>query len=185
MARMLFGEVNPSGKLPETFPKHLEDNPSHGFFPGQNGRVSYGEGIYVGYRHYDTKGVEPLFPFGFGLSYTQFAYSDLTIERDGDGSVRVALTVTNPGDRAGAEIVQLYVSDLEASVDRPSKELKGFTKVQLLPGQTKRTELVLPREAFAFFSPTRRDWVVEPGAFELLIGSSSRDIRLRDRISLE
>jgi beta-glucosidase len=185
IARVLFGDVNPSGKLPETFPKRLEDNPSHGFFPGENGRVSYGEGIYVGYRHYDTKGIEPLFPFGHGLSYTQFVYSDLTLKQENDGSLRVALAVTNTGDRAGAETIQLYVRDVEASVDRPAKELKAFTKIQLLPGQMKQAELGLARDAFGFFSSARRNWVVEPGEFELLIGSSSRDIRLTDRLTLE
>jgi len=185
IARVLFGDVNPSGKLPETFPKRLEDNPSHGFFPGQKGRVTYGEGIYVGYRHYDTREIDPLFPFGHGLSYTEFAYDDLTVTQEGDGNVRVALAVTNTGDTAGAETVQLYVRDLEASVDRPMKELKAFAKIHLLPGQTKRTELALPRDALAFFCPTQRNWVVEPGEFELLIGSSSRDIRLTARIVIE
>lgn len=185
IARVLFGEVNPSGKLPETLPKRLEDNPSHGFFPGTKGRVSYGEGIYVGYRHYDTRGIEPLFPFGHGLSYTQFAYDGLTIARERDGNVHVALAVTNTGDTTGAETVQLYVRDLEASVDRPTKELKAFAKIQLLPGQTKQAQWVLPRDAFAFFSPVQRNWVVEPGEFELMIGSSSRDIRLTDRIVVE
>lgn len=185
IARVLFGQVNPSGKLPETFPKRLEDNPSHGFFPGDRQRVSYGEGIYVGYRHYDTRGIEPLFPFGHGLSYTQFAFDDLSITKEGDGDVRVALAVTNTGDTASAETVQLYIRDLEASVDRPEKELKAFTKIHLAPGQTKRAEMVLPRDAFAFFCPVRRDWVVEPGQFALLVGSSSRDIRLTDTMVLE
>ena len=126
IARVLFGDVNPSGKLPETFPKRLEDNPSHGFFPGQKRSVWYGEGIYVGYRHYDTRGIEPLFPFGHGLSYTQFRYSNLRIEQNPNGNVRVTLDVKNAGKVAGAETVQLYVKDIEASVDRPAKELKGF-----------------------------------------------------------
>jgi beta-glucosidase len=182
IARLLFGDVNPSGKLPETFSKRLEDNPSHHFFPGESGRVSYGEGIYVGYRHYDARGIEPLFPFGHGLSYTQFAYDGLTIARERDGNVHVTLAVTNTGDTAGAETVQLYVRDLEASVDRPEKELKAFVKIQLRPGQTKQAEFALPRDAFAFFSPVQRSWVVEPGEFEMLVGGSSRDIRLTGHI---
>jgi len=185
IARVVFGDVNPSGKLPETFPKRLEENPSHGFFPGEKRRVSYGEGIYVGYRHYDTRGIEPLFPFGHGLSYTEFEYSNLRIEQKRDGSVRVTLDVKNVGKSAGAETVQLYVRDLEASVNRPDKELKAFVKIELLPGQTKQAELFLNRDAFAFFSPMQKRWIVEPGEFELLIGSSSRDIRLTDKIAVE
>jgi beta-glucosidase len=182
---VIFGDVNPSGKLPETFPKRLEDNPSHGFFPGEKRRVSYGEGIYVGYRHYDTRGIEPLFPFGHGLSYTEFEYSNLRIEQKRDGSVRVTLDVKNAGKSTGAEAVQLYVRDLEASVNRPDKELKAFVKIELLPGQTRQAELFLNRDAFAYFSPMQNRWIVEPGEFELLIGSSSRDIRLTDKIAVE
>ncbi|HUV41493.1 MAG TPA: fibronectin type III-like domain-contianing protein, partial [Sedimentisphaerales bacterium] len=185
IARVIFGDVNPSGKLPETFPKRLEDNPSYGFFPGQKRSVSYGEGIYVGYRHYDTRGIEPLFPFGHGLSYTQFEYSNLRVQQNKDADVRVTLDVKNAGKVAGAETVQLYVKDIETSVDRPAKELKGFVKLELQPGQTKQAELLLNRDAFAFFSPTRKMWVVEPGQFELLIAASSRDIRLTKKIVVE
>jgi beta-glucosidase len=185
IARVLFGDVNPSGKLPETFPKRLEDNPSHGFFPGEKQRVLYGEGIYVGYRHYDTRGIEPLFLFGYGLSYTEFEYSKLRIEKKGDSSVRVTLSVKNTGKSAGAEVVQLYVRDLEVSVHRPDKELKAFVKVELLPGQTRQVELLLNRDAFKYFSTMQKEWVVEPGEFELLLGSSSRDIRLNETITVE
>jgi beta-glucosidase len=185
IARVIFGDVNPSGKLPETFPKRLHDNPSHGFFPGEKRRVWYGEGIYVGYRHYDTRGIEPLFPFGHGLSYTEFEYSKLRIEQKRDGSVRVTLDVKNTGKTAGAEVVQLYVRDLEASVDRPDKELKAFVKIELLPGQTKQAKLFLNRNAFAFFAPVQKEWIVEPGEFELLVGSSSRDIRLTGKVAVE
>lgn len=185
IARVLFGEVNPSGKLPETFPKHLQDNPSHGFFPGEKQRVLYGEGIYVGYRHYDTRGIEPLFPFGHGLSYTEFNYSNLKIKKKEDGNICVTLDVENTGKVTGAEAIQLYVRDLLASVNRPVKELKAFLKVELLPSQIKQAELFLNRDAFAFFSPTQKRWIVEPGEFELLIGSSSRDIRLNETITVE
>ena len=185
IARVIFGDVNPSGKLPETFPKRLKDNPSHDFFPGQKRRVSYGEGIYVGYRHYDTKGIEPLFPFGHGLSYTEFEYSHLRIEQKRDGRVRVTLDVRNAGKSAGTEVVQLYVRDLEASVERPDRELKAFTKIALRPNQTKQAEFFLNRDAFAYFGPIQKRWIVEPGEFELLIGSSSRDIRLTDTIAVE
>lgn len=185
IARVLFGDVNPSGKLPETFPKRLEDNPSHGFFPSEKRRVLYGEGIFVGYRHYDTRGIEPLFPFGHGLSYTKFEYSNLRIVKQRDGSVLVALKVKNAGTIVGAETVQLYVRDLVASVNRPEKELKAFVKIELLPGQKKQAELFLNRDAFAFFSSKQKKWIVEPGEFELLIGSSSRDIRLTDKLVVE
>jgi beta-glucosidase len=185
IARVIFGDVNPSGKLPETFPKRLEDNPSHGFFPGENRHVSYGEGIYVGYRHFDTRGIEPLFSFGHGLSYTEFEYSNLRIKQKREGSTSVKVDVKNTGKRAGAETVQLYIRDIVASVDRPDKELKAFVKVELLPGQTKQAELFLNRNSYAFFSPLRKRWMVEPGEFELLIGSSSRDIRLSDKITIK
>jgi len=181
IARVLFGDVNPSGKLPESFPKRLEDNPSYGFFPGEKGRVSYGEGIYVGYRHYDTRRIEPLFPFGHGLSYTKFEYSNLQVKPDPDGGMHVTLDVKNTGQAAGAEVVQLYIKDVEASVDRPEKELKGFVKIALERGATREARIHLARDAFAFFSPERNDWVVEKGEFELLIGGSSRDIRLRQK----
>ncbi|MFC1636054.1 glycoside hydrolase family 3 C-terminal domain-containing protein [Planctomycetota bacterium] len=185
IVRVLFGDVNPSGKLPETFPKRLEDNPSHDFFPGGKRTVSYEEGIYVGYRHYDTRNIEPLFPFGHGLSYTEFEYSNLRIEQKNNGNVLVALDVKNTGKTAGAEVVQLYVRDIVASIDRPVKELKAFAKVKLFPGQTKQAELFLNRNAFAFFCPMHKSWIVEPGQFELLIGSSSKDIRLTETIAVE
>jgi beta-glucosidase len=185
IARILFGDVNPSGKLPETFPKRLEDNPSHGFFPGEKQHVTYGEGIYVGYRHYDTRNIEPLYPFGHGLSYTEFEYSNLHIKTEKDSGILVTLDVKNVGKTTGAEVVQLYVRDIVASIDRPVKELKAFAKIELSPGQTKQVELFLERDAFAFFSPTPKRWIVEPGEFELLIGSSSRDIRLTDIITVE
>ncbi|MHC4558079.1 MAG: beta-glucosidase [Planctomycetota bacterium] len=185
IASVLFGDVNPSGKLPETFPKRLEDNPSHGFFPGEKRRVLYGEGIYVGYRHYDTRGIEPLFPFGYGLSYTEFEYSNLKIKKKEDGNICVTLDVENIGKVTGAETIQLYVRDLIASVNRPVKELKAFLKVELSPGQIKQAELFLNRNAFAFFSSIQKEWIVEPGEFELLISSSSRDIRLAEKITVE
>jgi beta-glucosidase len=185
IARVVFGDVNPSGKLPETFPKRLEDNPSHGFFPGEKRRALYGEGIYIGYRHYDTRGIEPLFPFGHGLSYTEFEYNNLRIRQKRDGSVRITLDVKNTGKSSGAEVIQLYVRDLEASVDRPDKELKAFVKMELLPGQTRQAELFINEDAFAYFSPMKERWIIEPGEFELLIGSSSRDIRLTEEITVE
>ena len=143
------------------------------------------EGIYVGYRHYDTRGIDPLFPFGYGLSYTEFVYSKLRIETKRDSGVSITLNVKNTGKSAGAEVVQLYVRDIETSVDRPNKELKAFAKIDLLPGQTKQVALFLNRDAFAFFSPIQKMWIMEPGEFKLLVGSSSRDIRLTKTITIE
>ncbi len=188
LAEVLFGKVNPSGKLPTTFPKSLEDTPVSRFgeYPGDE-TVHYNEGIFVGYRYYDTYDVEPEFCFGHGLSYTTFEYDDLKVEakrteqRDGI-TVDVSLKVTNTGCMAGAEVVQLYVSDPECSVPRPSKELKGFRKVYLKPGETKKVKLTLSTEDFCYYSNEKSDWVYEDGDFDLLIGSSLRDIRLKARI---
>ena len=185
IARILFGEVNPSGKLPETFPRKLEDNPSHGFFPGDPEEVIYGEGIYVGYRHYDKMKIEPLFPFGYGLSYTSFAYDDLRVNQVEDGSFRVEADIKNTGTVTGKEVVQLYVRDPESSIDKPEKELKGFSKVLIEPGQTKSVSMLLGRDQLAHFDERKNQWVVEAGEYEILIGSSSRDIRLRQTITME
>lgn len=182
---VLFGKVNPSGKLPETFPKKLSDNPSHLNFPGEGDRVCYNEGIFVGYRYYDYKEIEPLFPFGFGLSYTTFEYSDLKLshsEINDDKVLTVELTVTNTGSRAGKEVVQLYVSDKQSSVIRPVKELKGFEKVELKPGESRRVVFRLDNRAFAYYAEEISDWFVEYGEYEIMIGASSRDIRLTESV---
>jgi beta-glucosidase len=173
---VLFGDVNPSGRLPTTFPKRLQDTPTFLNYPGEHGEVRYGEGIFVGYRYYDTKDVVPLFPFGHGLSYTTFEYRDPQARHSGE-NVEVTLTVANVGSRAGHEVVQLYVRDLGASVARPDKELKAFAKIALQPGERQTVRFQLGPRAFAFHDPSRREWVVEPGEFELLLGTSSRDVR--------
>ncbi|MBE3574010.1 MAG: glycoside hydrolase family 3 C-terminal domain-containing protein [Firmicutes bacterium] len=186
VARILLGEVNPSGKLSVTFPRRLEDTPAYINFPGGR-EVHYGEGIFVGYRYYDQRGVEPLFPFGHGLSYTEFQYGDLQAPKQakiGD-PVRLSIRVTNSGSVPGKEVVQVYVHDKESTLPRPPKELKAFAKVALQPGESKTVEFVLDFRAFAFYDPGRSRWVVEPGEFELLVGSSSRDIRARATIHLE
>ncbi|WP_424766383.1 glycoside hydrolase family 3 C-terminal domain-containing protein [Paenibacillus sp. sgz302251] len=179
IAALLFGDANPSGKLAETFPLKLSDNPSFLNFPGEGDKVEYKEGVFVGYRYYDTKEIEPLFPFGYGLSYTSFAYSNLTVSRteltDQD-TVTVSVDVTNTGSRAGKEIVQLYVKDVVSSVIRPSKELKGFAKLELQPGETKTATFELGKRAFAYYNVDLQDWHVETGLFEILVGASSRDI---------
>ncbi|PWW00773.1 beta-glucosidase [Paenibacillus cellulosilyticus] len=187
-ADLLFGDVNPSGKLAETFPKKLSHNPSHLNFPGHNDRVEYHEGGFVGYRYYDMKEIEPLFPFGYGLSYTQFEYSNLSVSRkslkDTD-TVEVRLTVHNVGTVAGKEIVQLYVHDKESTVVRPKQELKGFVKVDLAPGEGSTVQMTLDKRAFAYYNTTLGDWHVESGEFELRIGKSSQDIMLTETITVE
>jgi beta-glucosidase len=183
---VLWGDVNPSGKLSVTFPKRLEDNPAFLYLPGLR-EVYYGEGIFVGYRYYDTRAIEPLFPFGHGLSYTTFEYSDLkaaAIAKIGE-PVAVSVVVHNSGTRTGKEVVQLYVSDRQSSLPRPVKELKGFKKIELQPGESRTVDFVLDRRAFAFYDPLKADWAVEPGDFEILVGSSSRDIRLTTGLKLD
>lgn len=187
LADVLFGDVNPSGKLPTTFPVRLADNPAYINYPGENGKVCYGEGIFVGYRYYDKKEVEPLFPFGHGLSYTTFAYSNLRVSPRSatpNELVRVRVDVTNTGKVAGKEVVQLYVRDHKATVARPEKELKAFAKVQLAPGQRKTVTFTLDREAFWYFDVVKNAWTTEPGEFDILVGASSRDIRLRETFTL-
>ncbi|SDD04582.1 beta-glucosidase [Paenibacillus sp. UNCCL117] len=185
IADLLFGDANPCGKLAETFPVQLSDNPSYLFFPGNGDRVEYNEGIYVGYRYYDTKKLRPLFPFGHGLSYTSFEYSDLTVDRpqinDSDQLV-VSVKVRNAGNRAGKEIVQLYVRDAASRISRPDKELKGFAKVSLEPGEQKTVTFTLNKRAFAYYHVGLKDWYAETGEYELLIGKSSADIVLKETV---
>ncbi|MEI8093704.1 MAG: glycoside hydrolase family 3 C-terminal domain-containing protein [Spirochaetales bacterium] len=177
---LLFGKANPSGKLAETFPARLEDTPSYLNFPGDGTRVEYREGLFVGYRHHDAINLAPLFPFGHGQSYTQFSYGILSVENAAvmdTQDVVARVTVTNTGKVAGAEVVQLYVGDKEASVLRPVRELKAFQKVFLAPGETQTVEFTLGRRAFAFWAVEESRWLVETGDFELSVGSSSRDLR--------
>ncbi len=185
IADVLFGDVNPSGKLPVTLPKRWEDCPACGNYPGQDGAVDYAEGVFVGYRYFEFKKVEPRFPFGHGLSYSHFEISNVMVtpETVSPGEpVRVTCTVRNAGKRAGAEVVQLYVRDMESSVKRPRMELKGFSKVNLAPGEARDVTFDLDARAFAFYQPDRKEWVVEPGEFAMLVGVSSRDIRQTARL---
>ena len=184
IANVIFGNVNPSGKLPVTFPKILEDNPSHGYYPGDK-KVLYDEGIYVGYRHYDTKNVDPLFPFGHGLSYTKFDYGSIAGPSNitSGEKINLSITVKNSGQRKGQEVVQCYIRDLESSIDRPYQELKAFQKITLEASESKPIDILLDETALSFFDPGSNDWVTEPGQFEILIGSSSRDIRSRKIIN--
>lgn len=186
LVNIVTGKVNPSGKLPMTFPKKLMDSPAHalGEFPGENSEVNYNEGIFVGYRYFDTYNVSPEFSFGHGLSYTNFEYTDLTVQKD-NGKVKLSFSIKNIGDTDGAEIAQIYVSDIESSVKRPVKELKAFEKVFLAPGESKLLEIELLGDAFSFYDETTKSWVLEPGEFEIILGSSSTDIRLRKKIELK
>lgn len=185
IANILAGEVNPSGKLTVTFPRRMEDNPTFINYPGTR-EVRYGEGIFVGYRYYDKRNIEPLFPFGHGLSYTTFEYSELKVPatvRMGQ-PVRVLVTVKNAGPVAGKEVVQLYVHDQKATLPRPPKELKGFAKISLKAGESQTVTFNLDQRALSFYDPDREQWVAEAGEFDILIGSSSRDIRARATFSL-
>jgi beta-glucosidase len=187
LADVLFGDVSPSGKLPITFPVRQQDNPAYVNYPGENGKVRYGEGLFVGYRYYDKKEIAPLFPFGHGLSYTTFQYSNLRLSarsQSPDEPLKVQVNVTNTGNVAGKEVVQLYVHDVKSTVARPEKELKAFAKVTLAPGQTRTVSLTLTREAFWYFDMRKNEWATEPGEFEILVGSSSRDIRLKETFIL-
>ncbi|WP_066187846.1 glycoside hydrolase family 3 C-terminal domain-containing protein [Gracilibacillus timonensis] len=185
IADVLFGKTNPSGRLAETFPAKLSDNPSFLNFPGEGDRVEYREGIFVGYRYYDTKEVEPLFPFGYGLSYTNFSYRDLQVdvkEITDQESLQVSVKVKNTGALAGKEVVQLYVKDEESFVQRPEKELKGFEKVCLEPNEETTVTFMLDKRAFAYYDVELADWHVETGDFQLFIGRSSQEMVLSDRI---
>jgi beta-glucosidase len=188
LAEILFGDASPSGKLPASFPKRWEDSHAYGRYPGRDGVVSYDEGLLVGYRWFDAKKIEPLFPFGHGLSYTRFEYSGLKLTQgrsdDGGPVVWVEFEVANTGRRAGAEVAQVYVRDEESSLPRPLKELKGFSKVFLKAGEKKRLKLTLPASAFSFYDPARGGWVLEAGDFNVNVGASSRDTRLEGRVRL-
>ncbi len=188
VADILYGVVNPSGKLAETFPLRIEDTPAYLNFPGDNGAVRYGEGLYIGYRYYDAKHAPVRFPFGYGLSYTTFAYSNAQASaasfRDVDG-VTVSVDVTNTGAVAGKEIVQVYVHDRKSSLVRPVKELKGFAKVELQPGETRTVQVTLDFRAFAFWHPGYQQWITEDGEFDLLIGASAADIRATVPVTLQ
>ena len=182
MADVLFGEVNPSGKLPFTMPIQLTDSPAHALdaYPGEDFTVYYKEGILVGYRWFDTREIDPLYCFGYGLSYTDFSYSAFRTDKKSYGSddtICLSCDIKNTGSNTGAEIVQVYMRDPETSVIRPVKELKGFKKIKLNPGESGTVQIQIPVQDLAFYDDYRRKWVVEPGEFELMVGASSRDIR--------
>lgn len=187
VAELLFGKANPCGKLAETFPKKLSDNPSYLNYPGEKDAVEYKEGIFVGYRYYDKKEMDVLFPFGFGLSYTTFDYISVRLDKkelDENQTLKVYVRVKNNGNMAGKEIVQVYVRKKQSNVIRPEKELRAFEKIYLAPGEEKEIEFTLDRRAFAYYEVDIKDWHVEEGDYEILIGKSSREILLRETVKV-
>ncbi len=189
LAEVLTGDINPSGKLPYTLPYKLEDSPSYvlGEYPGKNGTVKYNDDLWVGYRYFDTKNVKPMFPFGFGMSYTTFAYENYKIDIAKKNETLycvVSFDVKNTGQVEGKEIAEVYVSDLESALPRPLKELKGFAKVSLKAGESKKLEVILNNRAFQYYDPNKQQWILEPGKFEILVGGSSDNILLKEQIEL-
>ena len=186
--QVLFGDVNPSGHLPETFPRRLADNPSYLFYGGEGDKADYREGVFVGYRYYDKKEMDVLFPFGHGLSYTTFEYSNLRLsasEITDKDTLTVTVTVTNTGSREGKTVVQLYVGDDKSTVLRPVRELKGFEKVALEPGESKEVSFTLDKRSFAYWNEQIHDWHVETGDFTIQVGQSSRDISLTGTVTVK
>ena len=186
--RVLFGDVNPCGRLPETFPLKLEDNPSYLYYGGEGDTAEYREGVFVGYRYYDKKKMDVLFPFGYGLSYTTFEYSGLKLSAEkikDTETLTAAVTVKNTGNRAGKTVVQLYVGDVESTPLRPVRELKGFVKVALQPGESREVTFALDKRSFAYWNKQIHDWHVETGTFTIEAGASSRDLPLKAEVTVE
>jgi len=182
IADILLGNTNPSAKLPVSFLKSHHDSPVFKDYKNKSLKSPYPEGIFVGYRWLDKQGIQPLFPFGHGLSYTRFEYSNLRIDPSGEYEFTVRVDIKNSGKMKGAEVVQLYVKDVECRVEQPEKELKGFEKIFLEAGEKKIVAIKLKNETFAFYDTAQKQWVVEPGEFEIWLGSSSKDIRLKKRL---
>jgi beta-glucosidase len=190
LAEILFGDVNPSGRLPVTFERRWEDNPVHDSYYPEAGtkRVVYKEGVFVGYRGYQLSSTKPLFPFGFGLSYTTFSYSNLSIKPRSNSEsgprYEVSFDLKNTGTREGAEVAQVYVGDTQTKVPRPAQELKGFSKVSLRPGETRKVSVILDNRAFSYYDVNAKQWRAEPGEFNVLVGRSSEQIELRSKLTL-
>lgn len=184
LAQILFGDVNPSAKLPFSYIQDKKQSPAFEGYQDKSLKVNYSEGVFVGYKYYEKNGIEPLFPFGYGLSYTTFAYNDLKIEKAGDNKFTATFSITNTGKRAGEEIAELYIGQENPSVPRPLKELKGFTKISLQPGETKSVTIHIDEKAFRYWHPDQNTWVTDAGTYHVSVGSSSKDILLRGRINL-
>lgn len=190
IASVLFGEANPSGKLPFSFPVKIEDSPAHalGAYPGDEETVEYTEGIFVGYRWFEKKQIKPLFAFGHGLSYTKFDYGKIMLDKKvmkSTDDLSVKIRITNTGSRVGAEVVQLYVMDMESSLPRPVKELKAFKKIKMAPGAMADIDFTIGKDALSYYDPERHEWVVEPGRFKILVGAASDDIRSSATVIVE
>jgi beta-glucosidase len=188
IADVLYGDAEPGGRLPQSFPRRWSDNPTYSenpeVYPGRNGQVSYKEGVFIGYRHYEREGITPLYAFGHGLSYTSFALSDLHVAHQ-DENVRVEFAVANTGSRPGSTVAQVYIGDNEASVPRPVRELKAFRKVMLEPGESTTVQVDLPVRAFAFFDVASRCWRVEAGKFTISVGFSAIDLAANAELHLQ
>jgi len=194
VAAVLFGDVNPSGKLPITFPRRLADLAANtpDKYPGTNNVVHYSEGVFVGYRHFDAENIDPLFPFGYGLSYTTFTYKNLSISSknfsagsNSRGTLAIDFEVANSGKKFGKEVVQLYVEfPSTTAIPQPPKQLKGFEKVALRPGQSRRVHLMMDARSFSYWDINTHDWKIMPGTYRIMVGSSSRDIQLRDSLQV-
>jgi beta-glucosidase len=184
-AEVLFGLTNPSGRLAETIPARLQDTPAYLDFPGELSHVRYGEGLFVGYRHYDAREIEPAYPFGHGLSYTTFAHTNLEATADDDGGITLSVEVANTGDRAGHEVVQAYTSLPGSAFARPRRELKGFAAVHLDPGETTTAEIRIARDDLAVWHPSLEKWVLEGGDYQIEVGASSRDLRQAAAVRLD
>ena len=188
IAGILLGNINPSGKLPMTFPQRWEDCSAYKYYKAQDSITSYSDGIFVGYRYFDKKNITPLFPFGYGLSYTTFEYKNLKIDKIADqnkSSWKVSFQLTNTGKTKGTEIPQLYIKDVESTLSRPEKELKAFDRITLNPGETKTVEFLITGEKLSYFDPEKHEWITEPGEFQAEVGSSSRNIALKGTFTLE
>jgi beta-glucosidase len=185
---LLFGDYSPSGKLPISIEKRWEDNAVHdSYYPkDEEKKVDYKEGIFLGYRHFDKTGIKPLFPFGFGLSYTTFALKNLSVSPgtvSGDQPVTVSFDVTNTGNRAGADVAEVYVGETNPPLPRPVKELKGFSKVVLNPGETRHVSVELDRRAFAYYNTPKHEWTADAGEFKVFVGDSAEQIELNGRLT--
>jgi len=181
---ILTGLVNPSGKLPTTFPKCIEDTPAYECYPGENLQMNYDEKLFIGYKWYDKKNIEPLFHFGHGLSYTDFKYSNLNINKSAENNFTFAFDITNTGNHSGYEISQCYISFVNHDDEEPIKKLQGFDKTFINLDETKKIEICLDLRNFSTWDVKTHQWQVKKGKYEILIGSSSNDIRLKDHINL-